>query len=107
MAKWAGIVGYEFKEETAPSVVVEQIVTQKYTGDVEQHSVRREQGNNINADILVSNVISIVADPMAMTNFMHMAYVTYMGAKWAISSVSVEYPRIRLTLGGLYHEDEG
>lgn len=31
-------------------------------------------------------------------------YVTFMGAKWKISRVEVGYPRLILTIGGLYHE---
>lgn len=103
--KWAGVVAYERKVETRPSIFEEEIIEVSYTGDIEQHSSRRDSGNRINADIVVSNVLSIVADPMAMTNFMHIAYVTYMGAKWAVSSAVLDYPRIRITLGGLYNED--
>ena len=50
------------------------------------------------------DVLRIVADPFARENFHKMRYVTFMGAKWKISRVEVGYPRLILTIGGLYHE---
>ena len=33
----------------------------------------------------------------------YMDVVKFMGAKWKISSVDVQYPRLRLTIGGVYN----
>ena len=33
-----------------------------------------------------------------------MRYVEFMGAKWKISSVEVQYPRLILTVGGVYND---
>ena len=54
----------------------------------------------------VANEISIVADPFARENFHRMRYVVFMGAKWKITKVEVGYPRLILTIGGLYHESK-
>ena len=52
----------------------------------------------------VSNEFSIVADPFAYANFHSMRFIEYMGAKWKISNVEVQYPRLILTVGGVYNE---
>ena len=49
---------------------------------------------------------TVVADPFARENFHRMRYVVFMGAKWKISKVEVGYPRLILTIGGLYNEPE-
>ena len=60
--------------------------------------------DKLNDDVNISNEISIVADPFAYQNFHAMRYVEFMGAKWKISSVEVQYPRLILTVGGVYND---
>ncbi|MCM1224006.1 MAG: hypothetical protein NC548_57095, partial [Lachnospiraceae bacterium] len=60
-----------------------------------------------NDDISIANEISIVADPFANENFYSMRYVVFRGAKWKISNVEVQYPRLILTIGGVYNDDNG
>ena len=33
-----------------------------------------------------------------------MKYVTYMGVKWKVENISVQFPRLVLSLGGIYNE---
>lgn len=106
MGKFYGIIGYGVTEETKPDVWEEKITERKYYGDVLQFSRRWESGEHLNDDLNVSNKISIVADPFAYENFHNMRYVEWMGAKWKISLVDVQYPRLILTVGGVYNENE-
>lgn len=104
MAKFYGKIGFAEMAESAPGVWVENITEREYYGDVNRNIRRLQTGMGLNDDISVSNEISIVADPYANENFHSMRYVRYMGAKWKISSVDVQYPRLILTLGGEYNE---
>ena len=104
MAKFYGKIGFAKMEETAPGVWVENVTEREYYGDVIRNIRRLQDGIGLNDDINVNNEISIVADPYANENFHSMRYVRYMGAKWKISSVDVQYPRLILTLGGEYNE---
>lgn len=103
MAKFYGSIGYAETVETKPGVWVEQITERKYYGDITRNSRRLQTSGQLNDDINVSNEISIVADPFANQNFHLMRYVEFMGAKWKISNVEVQYPRLILTIGGLYN----
>ena len=103
MAKYYGSVGYANDTESNPGVVVEEITTREYYGDVLYNTRRLENSGEINDDINVSNKISIVADPYALDNFWKIRYATFMGQKWKVKSVDVERPRLILTLGGLYN----
>lgn len=103
MNKFYGKIGYAITKETIPGVWVEQIVERSYYGDVIRNIRRLQSSENLNDDINVSNEISIVADAFANQNFHSMRYVEYMGTKWKVSSIEVKYPRLILSIGGVYN----
>lgn len=103
MAKFYGKIGYANTVETKPGVYEEQIVERSYYGDLIRNTRRLQSANQVNDDINISNEISIVADPYATNNFHTMRYAVFMGTKWKISNVEVSYPRLILTLGGVYN----
>ena len=104
MAKWCGIIGYAEQVETTPGVWSEQITERKYYGDVIRNNRRLQSAGKLNDDINVGNEISIIADPFANNNFHSMRYVEFMGTKWKVTTVDVQYPRLILSLGGIYNE---
>lgn len=106
MAKWFGKVGYADSQETQPGIWRDTITEREYYGDTVRNVRRLENQQKINDDIAVAVDISIVADPFAYNNFHTMKYVEYMGSKWKVSSVDVQYPRLVLSLGGLYNGEE-
>lgn len=103
MGKWFGKIGYAVTEETTPGVWVEQITERTYYGDIIHNTRRLQTSDKLNDDINVSNEISIVADPFARDNFHAMRYIEFMGTRWKVSSVEVQYPRLILSLGGVYN----
>lgn len=103
MSKFYGKVGYVRTEEARPGIIVEIPSERAYYGDVINISSKWDTNGRVNEDITVTNKISILADPYAYEHFSQLRYVEYMGAKWKITSISVERPRLVLTLGGLYN----
>lgn len=103
MAKFYGPVGYAESVETAPGVIEEQITERMYYGDLVRNTRRLEPSDKVNDDINIANEVSIVADPFARQNFHKMRYVGFMGTLWKIGSVEVQYPRLILTIGGVYN----
>lgn len=104
MAKFYGAVGFaDTVEETIPGVWEEKITERNYYGDLVRNVRRLNNSGGVNDDIDVANQISIVADPFAYSNFHSMRYVEFMGARWKISSIDVQHPRLILTIGGLYN----
>lgn len=106
MAKFFGKIGYGVTEETRPGVWKTRIVERDYFGDLIRNTRRLESASQVNDNIQISNEISIVADPYARENFHAMRYVEFMGAKWRITGVEVQYPRLILTIGGVWNENE-
>ena len=103
MAKFFGKIGYAETVETVPGVWEEKITEREYFGDLIRNTRSLQSGEQLNDNINISNEISIVADPFAYENFHSMRYVEFMNAKWKISSVEVQYPRLILSVGGLYN----
>ena len=103
MAKFFGKIGYAETIETTPGVWEEKITEREYFGDLIRNTRSLQSGEQLNDNINISNEISIVADPFAYENFHSMRYVEFMNAKWKVSSVDVQYPRLILSVGGLYN----
>lgn len=103
MAKFYGNIGYIETKEVEPGIWKEQIVERPYYGDLIRNTSRFQPSGGVNDNINISNNISVIADPYANENFQHMRYVVFLGAKWKITNTEVKYPRIELTLGGVYN----
>ena len=104
MAKFYGEIGFAIDNETAPGVHTDTIVRRFYYGEVNSRRIRTTNGTSINDNVNVSDEISIVSDPFANEHYFAMKYVTYMGVKWKVENISVQFPRLVLSLGGIYNE---
>lgn len=103
--RFHGKVGYVDTVETKPGLWEEELTFRTYYGDVIQNRKRETIGSKVNADIQVTNQISIVADAYARDHFFKLRCVEWQGALWSVSDVEVQPPRLILSIGGLYNED--
>lgn len=104
MAKWFGKIGYSESVETVPGVWDQNETVREYFGDVMRSSTRwTGNSDSTNDDLTVSSQISIVADPFAIDKFYSMKWIEFMGNKWKITNVEPQFPRLLLTLGGLWN----
>lgn len=107
MAKWHGPIGYaEDNYEVEPGVYDDLIIEKNAFGDANRIIRKLQSGGEINDNINISNELSIVADPYARENFYKMRYAVIHGVKWKVTDVEVQYPRLILTLGGVWNENE-
>lgn len=104
MAKWYGVIGYVETVETEPGIWDEVVTERQYYGDLTRNTRRLESSSDsTNNNINISNQISIVADPYANGHIFAMRYIEIMGTKWRITDVEVQYPRLILSVGGVYN----
>lgn len=108
MAKYAGKIGFVIVSESPADsgIWVEQPIERTYCGDLIRNARRMKQSQSLNDNITISNQISIVADPFAKENFHSIRYAEYLGAKWKVTSVEVQYPRLVLELGEVYNGEQ-
>lgn len=102
MSRWYGTVGYAETTETSPGVWEERFTEYQYAGDLTRNHKRYESSEGLNEDLTLQNEISIVADPYSLQNFQYIRYVEIMGTFWRVTSVDVQYPRLILSVGGVY-----
>ena len=104
MAKWCGKIGYAVTAETEPGIWEEMLTEREYFGELVRNTKRVLQSSDtVNDNVNIVNGISIISDPFANDNFCNIRYAEFMGAKWKVTDVEVQYPRLILTLGGVYN----
>lgn len=103
MAKFSGMIGFAESVEIEPGIYEEQITERFYTGDELKIARRLQNSSSVNDNIVISNQISIVADPYATQNFHTIRYAVRMGVKWKVESIDVQRPRLIMSLGGVYN----
>lgn len=106
MAKYYGKIGFGTPIEVKPGVWKDQIKERPVYGDVLQNYIRNESVQQVNENFNISNRFSIVSDTYALENLNSIKYLTYLGTKWRVSSIEIQYPRLILTVGGVYNVDK-
>ncbi len=102
--KFQGMVGFtETNIETAPDVFEAGVIERKYTGDVINASRRFDRSEHQNDTLRLNNRISILSDLYARQNWQSILYVIWNGAKMKVESVTLDFPRITLEIGGVYN----
>lgn len=105
--KWFGEVGYAVEVDEGYGVIRNDIVTRKYYGDIIRNNKQDKSSQQITNNFTINNQISIVSDPFLMENFHKIVYVTFMGTKWRVGSVDVQYPRLTVSLVDVYRAEGG
>lgn len=97
-------VGYAIQEETRPSVWEDRITEQLYYGELVNKGYRDNYvADNVHQDLRLDSDIEIIANPFAIQHFSKIRYVCYGGTRWIVTGVRPDYPRIHLTIGGIYN----
>lgn len=106
MGKFYGKVGFlrTVEEPEGSSIWKEKRDEIYYYGDIVRNARRWATADKLNDDLTVNNQISIIADSFAYKNLGAMKYVEFMGAKWKITDVELQYPRLIISVGGVYNE---
>ena len=108
MAKFFGQVGFArtVEKPVDSGVWVDEVFERDYYGDVSRVVRRWEADQQVNDNINVNNQISIVSDPFVNQNIPWIKYVRWNGAVWKVSSVEIQYPRLVLSIGGVYNGEQ-
>lgn len=107
MARFSGKIGYtEGYQDDGSGVWTHTIKERACYGDVIRNRRKNTASEVINDDLNLGNEFSIVSDTYARAHFPRMLYVEWMGTKWKITDIDVQYPRLILSVGGVYNETE-
>lgn len=104
MSKWFGKIGFALPtREVEPGIWNSSVEEREYYGDVTSGRWKRQSSGEINDNINLANVLSILADSFAFENHSYIVYVEILGSKWKISDVELQYPRMILSIGGVWN----
>lgn len=103
MAKFHGTVGFAIQSEKAPGVWVEEIIEREYDMEETKFRVNYESNDKVNSDVNISNSYSFISDSYANKNFFTIRYIVFMGIKLKAKNIDVRYPRIIVSVGGVYN----
>ena len=109
MAKFYGKIGFiktyeEYDGDIPTGIYKKDIIEKSYKGDIIRNNRHwNESTEKTNDDISINNQFSILSNSFATENLAYMRYIEYKGIKWKILSIDIEYPRLILTVGGVYN----
>ncbi len=105
MARFYGPIGFVDTIEDPPDsgIWVEIPIERKYRGEISRNTRRWDNSEYLNKNLNISNTISIVADPYISNHLNSIRYIKWLGGYWEVSSVDVAYPRLTLSIGGVYN----
>ena len=100
--RWYGNIGFAITTNK-DDIYTEEIQEKPYKGDLLKRSPRWQATDKVNDDLNITDQISVVADDFAYQNVGIMKYAELSGSKWKIVSADLQYPRIILTIGGVWN----
>lgn len=103
MTKYCGMVGFADYEETAPGVWTPVVIERRCFGDLTRVNYRNKPTEHLNDDITFDMTLSVLMDSYIQTHAMSVKYITWGGAKWSVSSIQFEPPRVIFSIGGVYN----
>lgn len=105
MNKFWGKIGFIKQVETSPDVWTEKVIERGYACEKVRNGSRWQGSNHVIDDIVIDNRVSVLADPYAWDAMGSIRYLTRNRSKWKVTAIEESYPRLILTLGGLYNGD--
>ena len=106
MAKFYGQIGFAEEVEVRPGYIKNQIVPHTYRGDIIQETHRYQtSSDSTNDSMTINSRISILSDIRANNNIGNMKWIELYGTKWKIGSIEPKYPRLIISIGGVWNEN--
>lgn len=105
MSRFYGPIGFvvQIEDPEDSGIWIEQPIERNYRGEVRRNYKKWDNGDQLNKNLNVNNTISIVADPYASSHLMAIRYIKWLDGYWEITSVEVNFPRLVLSIGGVYN----
>ena len=103
--RYADKLGFIMTQETSPGVWEPKNIEWFVKGDVVQRAYRWDDAQSVNADLDITNQISVVYDNFLIHNMFALRWAAWQGKKWNVSRVELKPPRMILTLGKEYIEE--
>lgn len=102
MSRFSGKLGFVMTRETEEGVWLEDKIEIPAKGTIRSLYVRNDNNSSVNANLRLTNEVSILLNTKIQTYLETLKYVVWKGSKWEVQSIGVAYPRLTINLGGPY-----
>lgn len=103
MAKYAGMIGFAKNVEVESGDYEDVVTERRYRGDILRNNQKFAVGGTTSGELRITNQFSILADNYAFDHISEIRYLEWRGNRWIVDYIDIEYPRLVMTIGGLYN----
>lgn len=106
--KFSGKAGFRIYDvETEPGVYEPTVVVKPIKGNVVSNHYQHQNSDKSTIDnVRITNQLSIVANQFLNEHISNLMYIEFQGVKWKVESFDIRPPRVVVSLGGVYNEQE-
>lgn len=102
--KWYGRIGFIKTVDKGDGVWKPEITEKYYTGELRRISSKwSSSSSSTNYNLNISNQVSIISDPYLEKSLQSIRYIEFMGAFYDVTDIEVAYPRLNISIGGVYN----
>lgn len=105
MTRGSITLGYQLDAIEDPPGVwsPESVIEHSVKGDILRARMIVKDRDQMIDDLNIDNQVSVVMDPFTRANTHNLKYVIMHGTRWEVRSISINRPRLVITLGGVYN----
>lgn len=100
--RWAGKIGYATLTEVKPGTWEDVITEVDALGELKQSTEPLDSADSILPRYRTTTSVSVLSDGKRIPDA-GLRYITWQGTNWQINTVSRQWPRIVIYIGGEYH----
>lgn len=106
--KFSGKAGFRIDDvETEPGIYEPKVVVKPIKGSVVSNHYQHQNSDKSTIDnVRITNQLSIVANQFLNEHISNLMYVEFQGVKWKVESFDIRPPRVVVSLGGVYNEQQ-
>lgn len=104
MARFFGTLGLRQPlTEISPGIFEEEITTIEISGHLLRQNLQSPSNERLQSKGVVSHRVRFKIPEDSISNYPNIAWITWMGKKWTVSSVEYQHPNIIASLGSIYN----
>jgi hypothetical protein len=104
MARYYDKVGYGIQQEVRKSVWQDVIVEQPYFGETLDLGYKyQSETDHANDNLNLDTEFEVIADAFMLEHFSQIRYICYGGARWKVTGLKYDPPRVHIRVGGVYN----
>lgn len=103
MALFRGIIGFVENTEVEDCEWEDVVTPRYYTGTIIKNNQQFLTADTVSGNLQITNTFSIFGDSYMFSHISNIRYLEWRGQRWIVTTVDLEFPRVNMTIGGIYN----